>query len=150
MSKITFSSIDKVIEAKDADVFICMAEPQKHPYIHYKNENDFWAKKEYYEILVNDETRDERYRSFEKTDLKNMSRILTIHKGKWIHINCLMGLSRSAAMTIFCLLFEKGKPTLDDFKNIQLSVIRGENRIPQLTTFPNDRMCNMICDYFNI
>jgi predicted protein tyrosine phosphatase len=161
--KVTFSGIGQVEKyAKDADIFICLADANWHPCTVKKYETE-WAKKVFIQREFNDRNIDMRYKEPVLEDIEFLGReiqsnaviseILKERDGKesWMHINCLAGISRSAAITLLVLLLiDKNKPTLKSYQKYHAEIANGVYRVPSHETYPNGDICKLIRQYFNL
>lgn len=157
--KITFGPVEHVEKyAKDADCFICLAEGNNHP-CHTKRFEKEWAKKRLHKFEINDKNIDHRYKDVTIEDIGNIASTLvgiqvideTLKEKSWVHINCLAGFSRSAAITLLALLInQEEKPTLKDFQKYYAEISNGVYRLPTGYTEPNAEICKLIRQHFNL
>lgn len=157
--RVTFSNIENVEKyAKNANIFICLAESERHPCKTKRFETE-WAKKDFRVCELNDRGVDHRYKHVTYDDVEKLAQDINaiavidtvMAEESWIHINCLAGYSRSAAVTILALMVLQPKPpTLKDYQKYYGEVRNGVHRLPTMETEPNHEICKFIRQYFNL
>jgi predicted protein tyrosine phosphatase len=144
---ITFSSIENVPEG--ADIYLCLADQERHPCFTKRNDRE-WMNKEFRVLQLNDEGFDERYKSISMEDIEYLANLFKSLDDEHVHVNCHAGISRSAAITILGMMTQVETPTLERFEQCKAMVTAGFHRIPANETYPNEKICQMIKQYFNI